>query len=176
MTDVALLSRNDFGTPGSAPKTYRQIAGATQGREEPDTAINTALRTLTTYIPTEVLTLYVAVVAALGSGTAATTPNHDAVWVTFWAFVVATPIAVLLVFLAKVKAGKKAIPLNPVKWPLWEMIAATIAYVAWAFALPGSPFGEFTVWYSPAVAGIAVLVTSTVLGLFAPLFARPLKS
>ncbi|MGB9110661.1 MAG: hypothetical protein WCC39_18390 [Telluria sp.] len=43
---------------------------------------------------------------------------------------------------------------------------------AWAFALPLSPFAQFD-WYSSAIASIAGLVVSTLLGLMAPLFQRP---
>lgn len=42
-------------------------------------------------------------------------------------------------------------------------------------ALPNTPFAEFTDWYSAALSGVMVLVASTVLGLLAPFFQRPLK-
>jgi hypothetical protein len=54
------------------------------------------------------------------------------------------------------------------------MFAATFAFCAWAFALPNTPFQVFASWYSAGLAGISVLLASTVLGLLAPLFQRPL--
>jgi len=55
------------------------------------------------------------------------------------------------------------------------MFAATVAYAAWAFALPHSPFTDYT-WYSSALSGLAVLVVSTLLGLLAPFFQKPLTA
>jgi len=170
MTEVAFQSRQDVGDPNYVPKTLSQIAGAAGGKQAPDSEVNTALRTLTTYVPTEVLTLYVAVLAALQPKGAATTQS----WIPFWSFLVGTPLVVWLVYAAKVKTAGSPVPLAPRKWPLWEMVAGTIAYAAWAFALPTTPFAVWA-YYSPALAGVIVLVTSTILGLLAPLFSRSLR-
>jgi hypothetical protein len=50
--------------------------------------------------------------------------------------------------------------------------------MAWAFALPNSPFRDFAQfgWYSQALAGVMVLVVSTTLGLIAPIVQRPLPA
>jgi hypothetical protein len=66
--------------------------------------------------------------------------------------------------------------LFPATWPVWEMSAATIAYIAWAFALPNTPFAQFSDWYSPGLAGFLVLVISWGLGALAPLMQRPLPT
>jgi hypothetical protein len=128
-------------------------------------SVNTALNVLFGYIPTEVLTLYVAVIAAINSKDSATSSVTAAAWPVFWAFLVTTPLVVWVVYAAKLKGAGKPLSLQ---LPIWEMIAATIAFGAWAFALPKSPFSELS-WQSGA-APIVVLVTSTVLGLLAPLF------
>src|SRR5207245_11433212 len=120
--------------------------------------VNTALHLITTYIPTEVLTLYVAVLAALQKGADSRSPQ----WLTFWFFLVVTPILVWLVYAAKVKNSQKPLPTAPSQWPIWQMAAATVAYAAWAFALPETPFIDEK-WYSAALGGIIVLITSTVL-------------
>jgi len=140
--------------------------GPTPGGAAP---IDTAFNVLFGYIPTEILTLYVAVLAAVHQ------PNRvtPAIWTTFWCFLMATPIVVWLVYGAKLKAAQKPIPFAYGTWPIWEMFAATVAYCAWAFALPDSPFLEYS-WYSSALSGVVVLVASTVLGLIAPFFQRPL--
>ena len=85
----------------------------------------------------------------------------------------ATPVVVWLVYGAKIKAAQKRLPLAPGTWPIWEMFAATVAYCAWALALPNTPFTQYS-WYSSALSGVIVLVTSTFLGLLAPFFQRPL--
>ena len=120
------------------------------------------------YIPTEVLTCYVAVLAAIHGPAKAT---HGPEWKTFVAFLIATPIVLWIVYATKLLDANKPLPLLPWRWPLWEMFAAAIAYCAWAFALPDNPFTDYA-WYSSGLAAIAVLLVSTVLGLLAPLLGR----
>lgn len=172
MTEIAFQSRTDVEPLKFVPKTLSEIAGAAGGKTTPENQVNTAIRTLTTYIPTEILMLYVAVLAALqpSAKEAAATSS----WATFWCFLIATPLVTWIVYVGKVKTSGKPFPWAPLKWPLWEMAAGAIAYVAWAFALPTTPFSSLA-WYSAALAGIMVLITSTILGLLAPLFARALK-
>jgi hypothetical protein len=193
MTNAALGRRLDFEPAGKVPKNLTDIskaAGAppapvpgTQDAAPPakdqaaeqSSAVNTALQTLTTYIPTEVLTLYVAALAALG-------PIQDSHgreigrWLPFWIFLVGTPLIAWIAFATKIKSAGRPIPLKPTSWPIWEMSAATIAFGAWAFALPDTPFLEFKdQWYSPAVAGLAVMLASYGLGALGPLMQRPLS-
>lgn len=139
--------------------------------EQKSTTVNTTLNLLFGYIPTEVLTLYVAVLASTQQKGMITWAG----WAAFWCFLVATPVVVWLIYGAKIKAAQKAIPIHPRAWPVWEMFAATVAFCAWAFALPNAPFTGY-IWYSSALAGVAVLVASTLLGLLAPLFQRPLSA
>jgi hypothetical protein len=172
MTEVAFLSRTDVPPQGFAPAKIEEIAGAAKGKSAPENAVNTALHMVTTYVPTEVLTLYVAVMAALRD------PHSKSLfaqWLTFWIFLIGTPVVVWLVYAAKVKNSQRPVPAAPSKWPLWEMVAATVAYVAWAFALPDTPFMEFQNWYSAALGGVIVLIVSTLLALIAPLVQRPLS-
>jgi hypothetical protein len=167
MTEVALQRRSDVGTPHYVPRTLRQIAGAASGKETPDTALNTALKVIVTYIPIEVITLYLSIVASLqpspGDSAAMRTPP-----VAFWAFLAFTPLATWLIYAGKVKNAGKRIPIALRAWPVWEMIAGTLAFSAWALALPEQPFP----WIRSALAAVFVLITSTLLGLLAPLFTR----
>lgn len=198
LTNAAAARRPDFAPLARVPNGLSEIAAAASGMPATSTAgaapavsgitatnqTNTALQVLFGYIPTEVLTLYVAVLAALRpspSGAAATGTNalQEATRVTFadWAvfciFLVATPVILWLVYAAKLKSAQKPLPSRYSAWPVWEMFAATIAYSTWAFALPATPFGQFD-WYSPGLAGVAVLVVSMALGLLAPLFQNKL--
>ena len=152
---------------------------ATASAVEPASNVDTALHLLFGYIPTEVLTLYVAVLAALGvekpdAGKVASAIPAHASGVVFWWFLGATPVVVWLVYAAKVKAAQERIPYQPSQWPVWEMFAATVAYFAWAFAMPNNPFAGKP-WYSSGFAGISVLVASTLLGLLAPLCQYPIN-
>ena len=57
MTEIAFQSRTDVGQTTYFPKNLMEISGAAGGKDSPDSQVNTAIRTLTTYIPTETLTL-----------------------------------------------------------------------------------------------------------------------
>jgi hypothetical protein len=176
MASVAYARRADVNVPvaaptGMAPRSLDQIELATAGTPESQNAVTTALKVIVTYIPTEVLTVYIAVLAAIHI------PNrtsYRSLWIAFYIFLIATPLIVWLIYAGKTISGGKKMPLSPRSWPLWEMFAATVAYAAWAFGLPDSPFQDFD-WYTPALAGLVVLIISTLLGLLAPLFLRPLS-
>jgi hypothetical protein len=73
LTNAALARRHDFAPVSSVPRNLTEIAHAAGtppepagGPASPANGSNTALQTLTTYIPTEVLTLYVSAIAAVG--------------------------------------------------------------------------------------------------------------
>jgi hypothetical protein len=171
MTNVAFARRADVPPVDEAPKTDAEIVAATAGTAE-SRSVSSQMQVIVTYIPTEVLTLYVAVLAAIPN---LRRDSFQPGWIAFGAFAACTPVVVWLSYAAKVRAANKALPLSPSKWPLWEMSAATLAYAAWAFALPNSPFQYFSgSWYSSAIAGVVILTTSTFLGLIAPIVQRPL--
>jgi hypothetical protein len=181
MANCAVARRLDMVPLNTVPKGLKGIARAaatppaTQEGEvsgQSSAEIDTALHVLFGYIPTEILTLYVAVLAALQ---VPNTTSKTTGWSAFWVFLVATPVVVWLVYAAKCKSLGKPLPIGLGAWPVWEMFAATVAYCAWVVALPNTPFAMFS-WYSSGLSGIVVLVTSTVLGLLAPFFQRPLKA
>ena len=163
---------DEIARAAATPPTAAEAPGsvsATSGRAP--SAVDTAFNVLFGYIPTEILTLYVAVLATIHQPNKVTSGE----WIAFWSFLVATPVVVWLVYGAKLKALQKALPLSLATWPVWEMFAATIAYCAWALALPNTPFSEFA-WYSAGLSGVVVLVASTVLGLLAPFFQHSLSA
>ena len=164
MTNVAFQRRTD--TPGTPPATSSSIAAATGEQPGAESGVTTSMKVIATYIPTEILTLYLAVVAAVEGTTG---------WTAFFLFLFLTPTVVWLVYATRVKTSERRMPVSPAEWPMWEMFAATVAYLAWAFALPATPFATFA-WYSSAVAGIVVLATSMMLGLLAPLLMRPIQA
>src|SRR5271154_2355718 len=194
LTNAAVARRPDFAPLNALPSNLSEIAAAAAGMPAADTGsaappangmtstngINTAMQVLFGYIPTEVLTLYVAVVAALHPTPAAaqTEVVHQGVvanadWYIYFIFLAATPVIFWVVYATKLKSAQKPLPIAVSTWPIWEMFAATVAYSAWAFALPNTPFNSFG-WYSTGLAGVVVLVASTVLGLLAPLFQNKL--
>jgi hypothetical protein len=178
LANAAIARRSDFEPAGRAPGTYAEIASAAASTNEPllkpadanpaapapaATSVDTTMNVLTGYIPAEILTGYVAVLAALTGSTI------KVEWIAFWIFLVGTPIVLWIVYATKAKGAGKPLPISYSSWPLWEMAASTIAFVAWAFALPNNPFTTLD-WYSASIAALVVLVASSVLGLLAPLF------
>lgn len=175
MANAAIGRNPDFPPLESTPQTFGQIAQAAGTNPPEDNGIGTALQIITTYIPTEVLTLYVAVIAALRPVTAGSSLSLMSHWIAFAVFLVFVPAAVWVVFATKVSGRHLPLPLNLRQWPKWEMIAGTLAYVTWAIGLPDTPFAMFS-WYSSAIGGVIVLVGATLLGMVAPLFQRQLPS
>lgn len=167
MTNIAFARRKDVVPLNEAPDSVGGIAAEKGDREETQTTATVTLSSIAAYIPTEVLTVYVAVVAAL-SATTTNNATNGAQWGAFLAFLIATPVVVWAIYAGKVRKAKKTLPIKLGQWPKWEMAAATLAYVAWAFAFPETPFADAP-WYNAAVAGVFVLITSTALGLLAPL-------
>lgn len=173
MANAALGRRDDYPPLGGVPQSLGQIAAAA-GSNPPADSLGTALRVITTYIPVEVLTLYVAVIAALRPATATANPAYGSHWIAFFIFLVFVPVAVWVVYATKLRSSGNALPWQLPQWPGWEMIAGTLAYVTWAIGLPDTPFAMFS-WYSPAIGGMIVLVGATLLGMVSPLFQRPLQ-
>jgi hypothetical protein len=183
LANAAAARRPETAPAGRTPQTLDEIAAAAstppvqaqQGGEPSKPTpgkgnIETALNVLFGYIPTEIITLYVAVLAAVGVEGSVTRTE----WLSFGLFLLCTPVVVWLVYGAKLKNADLPLPLHFAAWPVWEMFAASVAFGAWAFALPKSPFAAFD-WYSSALSGLVVLITSAVLGLLAPFFQRRLK-
>jgi hypothetical protein len=181
MTNAALARRPDFGLGAAPPLGAQEIAavtgtavtppadrgGAAAVRAQGD-SVATALQVVVTYIPTEIVVLYIAVLGSMGGVT-------NSPWIVFVSFVVATPFVTWVLFATKLKSAGKALPLPPSQWPIWEMSVATLAFCTWAIAMPDSPFTVGKDPYIlPGLSALIVLVTSAFIGLLAPLFQRPL--
>lgn len=80
----------------------------------------------------------------------------------YWGFVVLTPILFLLIYIGKRRSQSLSFfPSSPKDWPWWKVIASTIAFMAWALAIPpfiGSDAGK-------VLAALAALLVSTFLSL-----------
>ena len=174
MANAAISRRPDYPPYNEQPKTVEERAQATGDESTSTNSLTTAIKTLTTYIPTETLTLYVAFIAVIQPANGDLSSTLPIRWVAFVLFLLFTPFAVWITYATKMVSDKKGVPANPRYWPVWEMVAGTIAYVSWAYGLPNSVFAQFR-WYSAPLAGFFVLVTSTLLGMLAGLFQNPLK-
>ncbi|MDY7091629.1 MAG: hypothetical protein SX243_01520 [Acidobacteriota bacterium] len=170
MTNVAVAhsvarSGAHSGKRGSeVPKTrsLAAVSHSAQGAAGQTPEINKALDVIMAYIPTEILTVYVPVLAMLE-----TTAGKV---VGFQGFLIATPIVVWLLFAAKLRTASGTLPLNPKAWPWWEMVAATLAFFVWACALDDN---AVPLAINESLAGILVLISAPALGLLAPIFRSP---
>lgn len=185
MTNVAISRRtDDLGRQeeGAAkpPRTAIETAGATGSTEETENTGSAALKTIATFIPTEVIGLYIAALAAVRSGQGSDELGAEANLAsaaelrTFWIFLVLTPLMAWAVYAGKVRTAGKPLPARPNTWPSWNMFASAVAFGAWAYALPDSPFTRFD-WYTAALGTFVLLVASTALGLLAPIVQKPLR-
>ena len=198
MTNVAFARRKDTEPTDAGPATLPEVAA--RGGETPATASSatSTLSAIATYIPTEIVTLYVSVLAEIGvtvpasavpgaggpgaSVAPTTSAAADAATRTIQAlvatplpafvfFVILTPIVVWALYATKVITAGKPLPRSFSAWPKWEMFASTLAFTVWAAALPSSPLEQFA-WFNAGLAGISVLIVSSLLGIFSPIFTR----
>ena len=129
--------------------------------------VENALTVLVKYIPTEVITLYVAAVS-VGSAFKSVIPIYSPM-LLYWAFIALCPLMFYLVYMSNLSSGKKSIP-HVRNWPRWKPAASTIAFGVWALAIPNNPYvaGEA----GAAVVGFAVIFVSIMLSLIAPIIER----
>ena len=168
------LSSNELVRRGLAPWARARRPGGLESAGEwdarpatEDNRVTNALNALVGYIPTEVITLYVAALSAEGA-LHSTFGFIDASTI-LWFFVVLTPLLLLLIYVSKVAATGDKLP-GPGIWPWWKMFAATVAFFVWALAVPGNPYLRDM---AAAVAGVGAMLVSTLLNVMTPIFERP---
>jgi hypothetical protein len=167
MTRFAIARKHPSGVPAQGSRIAvlsKEASTSADTSSDPGAA---ALDLVVSYIPTEVVTTYVAVLSATRSESKSLTGQ----WLALWIFLALTPIAVWILYARRLKVLDQPAPFRPKGWPLWEMCAATLAFAAWALALPNSPILE-KVDYPPGLGTIAILGASFALGLLTPLFVK----
>ncbi|NYI58495.1 hypothetical protein [Cellulomonas soli] len=133
--------------------------------ETPTQVTASPLAQLVKYIPTETITLYVAVVAALGEpevpeGKELSDADFGPLWLaTGILFVVTLLLTVGLSFRAQKDAGQTF------AWPHFEIIASAAAFLVWAFSLPSTPLRDlpgfdYSAWNSVIILGGSVTIAT----------------
>lgn len=130
------------------------------------------LKAIVKYIPTEVIAIYVAILAVYDplkravDDAGAELPLHQSDfgsrWVLFWVMTAATPLITLLIFVYRAKMVETG-P-SAVRWDKWvyASLAAIVGLAVWASALPDSPGFDFEFW-KVGISGIALLIFSLVM-------------
>jgi hypothetical protein len=132
-----------------------------QAARPEDDPRDTGLKQVTRYIPTEVVVLYVIWLGVLGpiEATRACDGDYASRWILFGILLLLTPPLVWgewwLQRRTKRRRGRTARDTPPIP----EMVVSVVAFTAWVFALPTSPFADFCA-YDPKF-GTPTLVTVT---------------
>jgi uncharacterized membrane protein len=105
--------------------------------QNPASAATNLISQITRWIPTETITVYVALLALLAP-LAGHSPSFTSRWVLFSIITASNPVVVILLTMAKTKSG------DAFKCPVFEMIIASVAFAAWAFALPDTPLSSIS--------------------------------
>lgn len=136
--------------------------------DESKKTISDALTAIAAYIPSEVIAVYTLVIAmtVTSATTAADGKTVQAMlpmW-AFYAFLVAIPLMVWLLYAVNKVEAKEPIPWSPKDWPFWEAASSMIAFAAWSAAMPKSAFLKWPE-FTPAMASILLVIVSIVLPL-----------
>lgn len=144
---VAYERRNPVGVKPPVKRTGLEVGqSGSDGQPPPQPSsvpasaakqFSSALETLKRYIPTEFLALYLPFLAiAKDRGVQAT----DVSLLLYIGFIITTPVAVFLIYLAKATENGTA---NAWKTPpLFECVLATIAFAVWGASVPGMFAGQ----------------------------------
>jgi len=142
----------------------RSITAAPADESNP---VTNAISALVKYIPTEVITLYVAAVSA-SVAVQASVPVLQVINI-YVGFAIVTPVLLLLLYLSKLAAEKKPWP-RVKNLPWWKMLAAGIAFAVWALAVLGHPYT--TTEAGTILAGFGAVLVSFVLSVLEPIAQR----
>jgi hypothetical protein len=94
---------------------------------------------ITRWIPTETITVYVALLALVAPITSHFHSHfYLSRWVLFSIIAAANPVVVVLIAMAKKTAGAAF------KFPVFAMLIAPVAFAAWAFSLPDTPLSSLS--------------------------------
>ncbi len=119
-----------------------------------------ALSALVEYIPTETITLYIALLASF--------PVVSKVlpWLSltgiYWGLALLTPVLFGLILAGKRRARGKPRWQGWKNWPWWLMFASFAAFLAWGIAIPDGPY--LTDENGRVLGSLIALVASTLLG------------
>lgn len=140
-------------------------AGVNAAQPETGNAVGQALDTLTKYIPIEIITPYVTVLAA--SATLSWLPENIRL-VALWL----TPILLLIIHVSKgFSAGKTWSELD-IQFLWWRMAAAVVAFYVWSLVLPTSISTDPAIGARVALQGVLAVLISPALSILEPIADR----
>ena len=146
-------------------------AAITEDRVGPgEEDVQNSLSQLIEYVPAETISLYLASVAALP------VLVESVPWITavrvYWVYALLTPLLYVLMYAGKRNAAGEARWPSFSKWktwPIWPMVAATVAFLVWALTVPSGPY--LTDDGGRVLSGLLAIIVSTLLGVAGRFFA-----
>jgi len=118
-------------------------------------SVTNLISQITRWIPTETVSVYVVLLALLAPVNGSS-PSFTSRWVLFAVMTAANPVVVILLTMARTDKG------DVFKLPVFEMIIASVAFAAWAFALPDTPLTSipgYSIKWNPAIlTGTTILI------------------
>lgn len=124
------------------------------------------LSQLVKYIPTETIALYIAAQGALGTAPAsnaggAANADFTGQWIIVGSLLIAT---FLLTIGLSYRSQKDANRGESFKFPIFESLAASAAFLVWAFSLPGTPLNDFPGYSETAWSSFIILAGTIAIG------------
>jgi hypothetical protein len=156
------------GTPQEAAiQAGHQAAEAEQGSAAPASVESGPLAQLVKYVPTETITLYIAVQAAVGdivmpkSGKISDA-NFASRWVWMWLIF---GVTIILTTGLSYRSQKNVNSAARFKVPFFDVAAAGVAFLVWALSLPSTPLRDvsgynYGAWNSVLILGGTVAIAS----------------
>jgi hypothetical protein len=142
-----------------ASMARRQAADATKVSPAVPVGVSTTIANqITRWIPTETITIYVALLALVAPHTALSS-SFTSRWVLFSIVTAATPVVVVLLGLAKASG------IHDFKFPVFEMIISPVAFAAWAFSLPDTPLsslGGYDIKWNAAIVTVTTVAITLI--------------
>jgi hypothetical protein len=127
---------------------------------------------LVAYIPTEIITVWVALIAVLNDPkppVGKTICHAD--WSTQWKLAIASAVLASLLAIGFAYRKFKDTPGVTFKFPLFAAAAAPAAFLAWAVALPEGPLRS-ACWYSDQAGAFIVTITTVAIASLAYIFGQ----
>ena len=131
-------------TPAAPPAP--SVVPATPAGPDATATSPSPLAQLVKYVPTETITLYIAIQAALGDlvapqGKSISDADFTGRWVWMW---VMFGITVLLTTALSYRSQKNANKTAPFRMPYFDVVASGAAFLVWALSLPSTPLRDFS--------------------------------
>jgi hypothetical protein len=161
------MSLNSLAGNAVARQQKGDVLGQSSDGVSNEKDVQNALSALVEYIPAEIIVLYLATLSALPVIKEAIWDKIDALGL-YLGFALLTPVLFFLIYVGKRRAAGFSWKTEWKKYPWWLTVAATLAFLAWALAVPESPFLDSE--SGRALSGLVALIASVFLGVLGRVF------